>query len=382
MIKSVELQNFRNHTRTKIELGAGVNVLVGDNAQGKTNLLEAIYMTCVGRGFRSPRDREIIRFGQDFAKVNTITDKKFGRISVEITISTAPGKSGKQIKINDIPIAKMGELMGSVTCVFFNPDELKLVKESPADRRRFMDIGISQMDKVYFYNLLRYNKILKQRNAMLKSMRATPDELRALEIWDDQLAKYGTEIIKRRKQFCEELRSHVIGVHGDLAPTEKLSLEYETFAEMFHVEHFVNALRTARDKDLHLRTTTIGPHRDDIAMVLDGRDVRSFASQGQQRTVALSMKIAELKIFECVTGEKPILLLDDVLSELDENRQSKLFELIKGWQSVITTTMFQPKDSPQLLFKDRAVLSNDASARRQMEQFPAKIFTVKDGRIV
>ena len=342
-IKIVTLQNFRNHARTKLELAPGVNVLVGNNAQGKTNILEAIYMTCVGRGFKSPRDRETIRFGQDFAKVKTTAIKKFGAINVEITISTTAGKMGKQIKINDVPISKMGELMGNVTCVFFSPDELKLVKEAPADRRRFMDIDISQMDRVYFYNLLRYNKILKQRNALLKNFTRTESEFRALDIWDEELAKYGNYVIQKRIHFCEQLKSKVTDVHPILASNEKLDLSYESSVNVPRgTIAMEQSLRAARDKDLHLRTTTVGPHRDDIAMLLNGRDVRLFASQGQQRTVALSMKIAELKIFQETTGEKPILLLDDVLSELDNARQAALLKLIKGWQSVITTTSFAP----------------------------------------
>jgi len=345
-IQSVQLVNFRNHARTSIELDPGINVLVGENAQGKTNLLEAIYITCVGRGFRSPRDKEVIRFGQDFAKVGTTAIKKFGKLDVEITISTKseklpPDKAGlagptlKQIKVNQIPIAKMGELMGNVTCVFFNPDELRLIKDAPADRRRFMDIDISQMNKIYFYNLLRYNKILKQRNALLKNMNARPtaDELSSLDIWDEQLEKYAEQIIAARVDFCEKLKATVPAVHAALAPSETLTVDYECST-------WNKKLSDVREKDLRLRTTTVGPHRDDILLRLNGKDVRAFASQGQQRTVALSLKIAELKIFEAVTGEKPILLLDDVLSELDETRQAKLLELIKGWQSVITTTEF------------------------------------------
>ena len=348
--KSISLENFRNHQKTTLVLGEGINVLVGDNAQGKTNLLEAIYMTCIGRGFKSPRDREVIRFDETVTRIKTVAQKKFGRIDVEIVISTAPGKSGKQIKINGIPIQKMGELMGSVTCVFFNPDELKLVKESPADRRRFMDIDISQMDKIYFYNLLRYNKILKQRNALLKTTTKTKDELSALDIWDEQLAKYANQIIGRRITFCEQLKESVVEIHNALAPDERLEISYEARpnCSTWNNGAFLNALKSAREKDLQLRTTTLGPHRDDILMTLNGRDVRSFASQGQQRTVALSLKLAELRIFEKQTGERPILLLDDVLSELDAHRQEKLFQLIKGWQSVITTTSFNLKDNASI----------------------------------
>ena len=353
-VKTIALQNFRNHTRTLLELSQGINVLVGDNAQGKTNLLEAIYMTCIGRGFRSPRDREIIRFGQDFAKVKSIAAKKFGDISIEVVVATNPNR--KQIKINGIPISKMGQLMGAITCVFFHPDELKLVKESPADRRRFMDIDISQIDKIYFYNLLRYNKILKQRNALLKHIGTTDTEMQSLDIWDEQLAEIGEQIISRRMLFCEELKKEVDPVHKVLAPDEHIKVSYEMCMGHLKVNNtssdpqisFLEALRRARTNDLHLRTTTIGPHRDDILLSINGTDIRSYASQGQQRTVALSLKVAELRIFEKVTGEKPVLLLDDVLSELDQKRQDKLLAHIKDWQSIITATSFDARANSEI----------------------------------
>ena len=365
IIKSVALQNFRNHRSTVLNLSPGINVLVGNNAQGKTNLLEAIFLTCVGRGFRSPRDKEMIRFNEDMARVKTAATKKFGPISVEVTISAVAGKAGKQIKVNDIPIAKMGELMGVVTCVFFSPDELRLIKEAPSDRRRFMDIDISQMDKVYFYNLLRYNKILQQRNALLKTMGAGTDEMRALDIWDEQLAKIGAEIIERRAVFCEELKSVAKDVHVKLAPGETVDMAYEGTpislqcsivprgtidSEKIRLA-LLRALRAVRDKDMRLKTTTVGPHRDDIAITINGKDVRAFASQGQQRTVALSLKLAELKIFENVTGEKPVLLLDDVLSELDTARQIKLLEAVKDCQCIITATRFDEQKEDIKIFK-------------------------------
>ena len=336
LIKSLSIQNFRNHAATSVELCDGVNVFVGKNAQGKTNLLEAIYMTCVGRGFRSNKDKDAIMFGKDFARVKTVAMKRYGKVDVDIIVA-----QGKQIKINSIPISKMGELMGTMTCVFFNPDELKLVKEAPADRRRFMDIDLSQMDKTYFYNLLKYNKILKQRNALLKSMNiASADELRSLDIWDEELCKAGELIISRRRIFCEELNKSVGAVHKAIAPDEVVEIELETVQNCSTWNNFLGELRKSRDKDLRLRTTTVGPHRDDIAISINGKDVRGFASQGQQRTAALSMKIAELGVFEKATGEKPVLLLDDVFSELDEGRRVRLLELIGGWQTVITATEF------------------------------------------
>lgn len=335
IVKSVELVNFRNHARRKVTFSPDINMIVGKNAAGKTNILEAIYMTCVGRTFRTVRDKDVVMFGKDWARVSTIAGKKCGDLGVEIVV----GGKGKQIKINGIPISKMGELIGSLTCVFFNPEELKLVKDAPADRRRFLDIDISQIDKGYFYTLLKYNKILKQRNALLKTIGNGESEMRSLDIWDEELATAGERIIEARRRFCEELSAELPSVHKALAPDEGLCVQYEPAG----VGALLDQIRAARANDLRLRTTTVGPHRDDLLITINGRDVRTFASQGQQRTAALSLKVAELIIFERVTGERPILLLDDVLSELDADRQERLLKLVQGWQVILTTTENVPR---------------------------------------
>jgi len=330
-IRSVSLNGFRNHKDTTVTLGDGVNIFVGDNAQGKTNLLESIYLACVGRGWRTHRDKEMINFDKNTSRIKTIATKSYGDVEVEIKLSKTEKKS---IKINGIPVQKMGELMGQINCVFFSPDELRLVKEAPRDRRRFMDIDLSQMDKSYFYALLRYNKILSQRNALLKSR--DEDIQKGLEIWDVELAKYGSIIIQKRIEFLNKLRPEVERVHSFLTDSkEKIELKYEGILDQTTL---LDELIKNRDKDMRLKTTTKGPHRDDIYISIDGKDVRSFGSQGQQRTVALSIKLAELKIFEQVTGEIPVLLLDDVLSELDHNRRTRLIKAISGCQSIITTT--------------------------------------------
>jgi len=339
-IKKLEVKNFRNHANTKLEFSKGVNILVGDNAQGKTNLLEAIYLTCVGRGWRTRKDKEMINFAAEHATVKTATAKNFGDINVEVNI---PKQNKKTIKINNIPIQKMGELMGQVNCVFFSPDELRLIKEAPSDRRRFLDIDISQIDKTYFYSLLRYHKILAQRNALLKSG-SNDDISSGLEIWDKELAKAGAYIIKKRIEFLELLKPITERIHSALASNkESIELTYEKSIESIDENSFLKALEKSKNNDLRLRTTTVGPHRDDIYISINTKDVRHFASQGQQRTVALSLKLAELELFKELTGETPILLLDDVLSELDDNRQAKLLEAIKNCQSIITATSL-PKD--------------------------------------
>jgi DNA replication and repair protein RecF len=330
-IKSVELSNFRSHANRTIKFGENLNILWGENAAGKTNILEAIYYTCLGKGFKSPRDRDAIKFGEKFAQIKTTVRRNYGDLTVEITLNGAP--NAKFIKINATPIARIGELLGNITCVFFNPDELKLVREAPEDRRRFLDIAISQLDKTYFYTLLKYNKILKQRNAMLKDFKSTETENRALDIWDEQLSNCAMEIIKKRVQFCEQLTPIVKQIHKDFTDIENIDIAIETI----NAETFLKVLKAARLKDLKLKTTTVGPHRDDLSININGKDVRQFASQGQQRTAALSLKIATLKIFETATGEKPILLLDDVFSELDKTRRDKLLTLVGGYQTIITT---------------------------------------------
>lgn len=324
------VDHFRNHTHSTLQLAEGVNVLVGPNAQGKTNLLEAIYLSCVGRGWRTGRDNEMVQFGEERALVQVTAEKRFG--SVDIAIQLGMGLK-KSIAINRVPIAKVAELMGQINCIFFSPDELKLVKETPADRRRFMNIDLSQIDKSYFYALSRYNKILQQRNATLKNN----GDARELSVWDDQLVKQGTILIEKRQAFIQRLTPYVVAKHRELTGgQETITLTYETCAD------FARDLAAARERDLRLRTTTVGPHRDDIAILINGKDVRVYGSQGQQRTVALSIKLAELDLFTAITGETPILLLDDVFSELDSSRQSRLLTAIAHTQAVITATDAPP----------------------------------------
>ena len=345
IIKSLTMNNFRNHENTAVVLSSGINVLVGKNAQGKTNLLEAIYLTCVGRGWRTNKDKEMINFDAEYTKVKNTAQKLFGDVTVEVHV---PRSGKKSIRINDIPIQKMGEMMGQVNCIFFSPDELRLIKDAPADRRKFLDIDISQVDKTYFYSLLRYNKILLQRNALLKSK--TEDIARGLEIWDVQLAKAGALIVARRLAYIEQLKPYVEKVHSYLTnEKEDVIISYINItakteesllsSDQSEIEKILlKQLLEAREKDMHLKTTTVGPHRDDLLIKLDGRDVRYFASQGQQRTAALSLKLGELQTFEKITGERPVLLLDDVFSELDQERQTRLIKLLGKCQSIITTT--------------------------------------------
>ncbi|MDR0383729.1 MAG: DNA replication/repair protein RecF [Christensenellaceae bacterium] len=353
-IKEIELKNFRNHKNTFVKFSPGTNILLGANAQGKTNLLEAIYLTAIGRGWRASKDKEMITFGEGSSTIITKTQKRFGTLEINIKLNE---KSKKSISINKLPISKVGELMGNVNCVFFSPNELRMIKDAPADRRRFLDIDISQIDKAYFYALLRYEKILSQRNAFLKNI-STEDDIRSLEIWDKQLIDVGAFIIEKRISFINKLSPLIVIAHNKLTNSqENITFSYVCVC-IGNKEKVINIstniidtlkfqLNNARENDIRLKTTTIGPHRDDIKIEINGNDVRRFGSQGQQRTASLSIKLAELKLFELETGETPILLLDDVFSELDETRQTSLLNYIQSVHSIITTT-----ELPKTCFPD------------------------------
>ncbi|MCL2621438.1 MAG: DNA replication/repair protein RecF [Firmicutes bacterium] len=325
VISKLEVTNFRNYKKGVINFNPFLNVLVGSNAQGKTNILEAIFLCTVGRGWRTKKDKELIKWNEEFLNIKLDIKKEYGNETIEIFLN----KEKKIIKINSIPITKTSGLLGKLNCVFFSPDELKLIKEAPADRRRFLDIDISQIDKEYFFALTKYNKILAQRNTLLKK----PKEqiLETIGIWDAELKKYGKIIIDKRKSFLESLKPIIKKEHSFLTDSkEEIEIEYQTTGLNFNLE-----------KDLILKYTTVGPHRDDIKISINEKDVRDFASQGQQRTAALSLKLAELTVFKNITGETPLLLLDDVLSELDMQRQENLLKRVQTLQCVITATEFK-----------------------------------------
>jgi len=333
-ITNITIADFRNYTRQSITLCPFVNLITGQNAQGKTNLVEALYLTAIGKSARTNKDKELIKWGQSKAKVSVEALKVYGTDKVEIILDKA---ANKKISVNSLPITKMGELMGIIRVVFFSPDEMKIVKESPSDRRRFMDIALCQMSRNYFYLLQKYNRIVSQRNRLIKNGQASEDNL---YVWDMQLADAGTSIIKTRKGFISALSEAGEREHGLLTDKEKLSLEYESIegesAEEIK-ENFLGELRRGRERDLRLGYTNSGPHKDDFGIFIDGADARKFASQGQQRTAALSLKLAEVAL-SVDRGENPVLLLDDVMGELDLTRQHKLLTRIKGMQAVITCT--------------------------------------------
>lgn len=335
-VKKLYLSNFRNYVEQVVELRDGLNVLRGKNAMGKTNLLEAIYVFGVGRSPRVTNDKDLISWGKDFTYVRAETAKQFSNHKVEIMIDRA-GK--KRVAIDAMPISRIGELMGTLSVVFFSPDEMKLVKESPVERRRFMDISLSQQNRAYFYTLQRYNKILEQRNKLLKEA----SNLSTLDVWDVQLAREGAKIIEFRYAFADRLKELAREAHGRLSrDSEVLETEYESQCKNGEnlEERLLELLQASREKDVKLTFTTVGPHRDDLNLTINSVDARKFASQGQQRTIALALKLAEVELFFQNTGEYPVLLLDDVLSELDRDRQRAMLDSVAHVQTVLTCTHF------------------------------------------
>lgn len=330
-IKELSLGNFRTYDNVHIMLNQGINIFRGDNAQGKTNILESIYLCATARSHRTNQEKEVIKWDQTEAHIqlnvqkNTIED----RIDFHLT------QKGKAVAVNRMPINKLGELFGILTVVMFSPEDLQLIKKSPKERRRFIDIEICQLDKMYYYALKQYHKVLKQRNLALKLYQKTRDES-VIDIWDEQLKEYAEDVIKKRSEFITELNKIANIIHEDISGgKESLEVVYEPNVE---VANFEIRLAKHRDKDLMSCSTSVGPHRDDMKFLIDGMDVKLYGSQGQQRTVVLAMKLAELSMMKKATGEWPILLLDDVLSELDDNRQKYLFHYTKDIQTLITCT--------------------------------------------
>ena len=339
ILQEVVLNNFRNYALQTVRLGAGTNVFFGNNAQGKTNFLESVRYMSIGKSMRTSREKELIKWNEDCARIKATV--KSGNVSKRLDI-TLPQQKSKMVKINSVPITKMGELMGVVATVLFSPDEIGIIKNAPADRRRFIDISLCQLSKAYFYALNRYNKILLQRNTLLKSGRADEN---SLAVWDLQLVGEGTRIAKSRAGFVKRLETLAKENHPFLSSDrEELTLEYEGLTGESCEEiaqKMLDVLKQDREKDLKQGYTHSGIQTDDLKVSVNGTDIRKFGSQGQQRTASLSLKMAEVDLYYQEKGEYPILLLDDVFSELDKTRQQRLLEKIKGLQTIITCTHFE-----------------------------------------
>lgn len=352
-VSKVYLENFLSYENLFVEFNEGLNVLIGDNAMGKTNLLESIYISSVGKSARGFKDKELINWNSvKGARIRLCVEKKYSSHIVDISID-ASGK--KRITIDNLPISKIGELMGAVNVVYFSPQEMRLIKESPSDRRRFMDISLCQQNKIYFYTLVKYNKLLAQRNKLLKEYGESSSLKDMSDIITDKMCECQEYIIEQRKNFISKIASIANERHSFITSgKESLSVEYETETNGSDMKKELTSLYEKNfEKDKRLQYTTIGIHRDDLKIVAGGIDIRKYGSQGQQRTAALSMKIAEVFAFYDTCEEYPILLLDDVLSELDENRRRELLSGLNGVQTFVTCTDFNENIKNKSVYRIR-----------------------------
>lgn len=356
-LKSIELKNFRNYNNLELDFNKNINLILGDNAQGKTNLLESIYYTSMGRSFKPVKDRDVINFGEETSIIKANAHKYDDNLEISIILR----KNGdKEINKDGVKLKKISELCDNMLVVMFSPEDLKIVKEEPEKRRKFIDRELSLISPIYLDNLNNYKKTLFQRNNYLKEENI--DEL-LINVLDKQLSNYGYEVIKYRKDFIEKLQTYVEKIHsGITSGKEKIKLIYKPSIDPESKEEFEKILKDDFYKDSKNAVTSRGPHRDDIEFLINKIDVRRYGSQGQQRTCALSVRLAELSLIEEETGESAILLLDDVMSELDLNRQEYLIKTLENNQIFITATE----------------LSNDIIARLKGVN---KIF-IKNGKVI
>lgn len=358
-IKRLQMLNYRNYNVLDINLGPHVNVFMGDNAQGKTNILEGIYYCAFARSHRTSKDRELINWNADNALLSVSVGKE--RLDKRIDISIL--KDGKKaIQINKIKIKKIGELFGNFNVVMFSPEDLKIIKDSPGIRRKFIDMELCQLNPKYYYNLVQYNKVLNERNSILRNRNINKD---ILDVYDMQLVEFGYNIIMERLEYIKKLNKYSAKIHSDITSgKEKIEFKYtSTIKGLENIkENFYSLLEKNRVRDSERGITTVGPHRDDFIVLINDIDTKSYGSQGQQRTAVLTIKFSSLKIIKELTGEHPVLLLDDVLSELDFSRKRYILSTIGDIQTIITCTGIE----------DLYEYLDDKS----------KVFKVKDGEIL
>ena len=329
-INKIKLQNFRNYKNQEIELDKNLNIFYGNNAQGKTNILEAIFLCAFGKSFRTNKERELIYLGEDVLNTE-INYKKSDRAGkIEIVIATK-----KQIEVNGVKIKKLSELLGNINIVIFTPDDIQILKNGPSERRRFLDMMIGQLRPNYVYNLNNYLKTLEQRNNYLRQIKEENKSEEMLEVWDEKLAEYALNICNYRIEFIQKIKNKIEEIHSKIT-NEKINIEYIT--ECSNKESYLNLLKQRRKLDIIKGFTTKGIHRDDFKTYINGKEIEIYGSQGQHRTAVLSLKLAELYVIHDEIGEYPILLLDDFMSELDEKRRKSLIQNIKDTQVIITCT--------------------------------------------
>ncbi len=347
-LSELQLNHYRNYESVDVHFSPDTNVLIGENAQGKTNLLEAIYVLALARSHRTNTDRELIQWHEDFAKITGLVQRSAGKTPLELVLS----QKGKKAKVNHLEQAKLSQYIGQLNVVLFAPEDLNIVKGSPAVRRHFIDMEFGQMSSKYLYNISQYKSILKQRNQYLKQLqRRQAKDLVYLGVLSDQLAAYGAEVTVARRQFLQQMEKWAQKLHQEITKDrEVLTFKYQSQIPEEQLDQSVEELyqqfQTLYEKqqirEVEQGTTLIGPHRDDVQFLVNDKDVQAFGSQGQQRTTALSVKLAEIDLMKAQTGEYPILLLDDVLSELDDLRQTHLLKTFQNKvQTFLTTTSLE-----------------------------------------
>lgn len=341
LIKRLQLINFRNYNKLDIEFNENKNIFYGYNAQGKTNILEALYFTACSRSHRTKKDKELIMWGKQECLIRTWIKKGFLDVEIDIKINK---DFKKEIKINNNPVKRVGELMGILNVVMFSPEDLKLIKEGPAERRRFIDITNSQLKPSYFYNLQKYFKIIRQRNTLLRNIKNNKKLLDTLSVWNNNLVETGSKIMYYRNEYFKKMSFFVKDIHKKIA-NEEISIKYipsvnvEDLSNMESIKKYLlSEIDKNIEKDIHTETTSIGPHRDNFEIFIDNVNIKTYGSQGQQRTAILSLKLAEVKLFKEEIGEYPVLLLDDVMSELDEKRQKFILDYLQDMQIFLTCT--------------------------------------------
>lgn len=344
LVNQISLGNYRNYRELKMDFHPNLNILLGGNAQGKTNVLEAIFYAATGKSHRTNHDYELVLWGEKFFRIVLSCRRNIGSVKIEIA-ARVDGK--KILKVNNQPQKRLSDLIGTINVVLFSPEDMLLVKGSPSVRRRFLDIEISQISNVYCHHLVNYNKVVSQRNNLLKAIREQRESAEMLDIWDMQLVEYGSFLIKKRSDVLEKINPMAKAIHSRITEgKEELFLSYlpsveipKKDSEISLEEYYLKRLKENRYGEIARGTSLLGPHRDDIEITVGNTSIRSFGSQGQQRTCALSMKLAEIEFMKSETGEYPVLLLDDVMSELDAGRRKFLFEVMDGKvQTFVTST--------------------------------------------
>ena len=353
-INKIGIKNFRNYEKQEIELNPHINIFYGDNAQGKTNILEAIFISGFGKSFRTSKEKEMIKLGEAFLEATVFYQKSDRDGKIRTVISNK-----KQIEVNGVKIKKLSELIGKINLVIFTPDDIQILKSGPEKRRRFLDMMIGQLRPKYVYILNLYLKTLEQRNNYLKQIKEENKPESMLEIWDEKLAEYAEIICKYRTEFIEKLNSKIKEIHSEVTSnSEEIKIEYIT--ECNNREIYLQLLKQRRKLDIIKGYTTKGIHRDDFKCIINDKEIEVYGSQGQHRTAILSLKLAELYVIYDEIGEYPILLLDDFMSELDEKRRKSFLSYIKDTQVIITCT-------------DKMELDN-------LNEY--KLFNVKNGKII